>query len=104
MAKKHADMEQGREWIRGESNFGRRRWTFRDCDGEYCFLQDSGEVGVPPRCRLGPNEVRHHHVTGDHLASIYLDQEQARTLGMALLHFAEKGYMPAKVRNPRGSR
>jgi hypothetical protein len=96
--------EKEREWTLSTSNGGRRVWEFRDVDGEPARIYESSEVGCSPRVWLGVSEVKHHHVTHEHLASMYLDCEQARVLAEALLQFARTGRLPDSLPYPRKAR
>jgi hypothetical protein len=92
--------DKRRIWARNVGRGGTIWWSFPDANGELTHLHESSEVGVDGRCYLGLEEVKHHHVTGDHLGSLYIDRELARSLGEALLRFAQTGRLPQRVRCP----
>jgi hypothetical protein len=69
---------------------GFMRADFKDRNGDACSIQESS-LATEECIWLGLNEGTHHHVTGDCLARMHLNREQAGELGRALLGFAKTG-------------
>lgn len=66
------------------------RADFKDRNGDACSIQESS-LATEECIWLGQNEGTHHHVTGNCMARMHLNRDQAREIGRALLGFAETG-------------
>lgn len=66
------------------------RADFKDRNGDAASIQESS-LATEECIWLGLNEGTHHHITGDCLARMHLNREQAKAIGFALVRFARNG-------------
>lgn len=76
-----------------KTNRGFALYTFKDCYGGDCSLQESSRADeIQVWLGLDAKECEKHHVTGESLGMrMLIDQKLARKLGLKLIAFAETG-------------